>query len=73
MTLNQPLLLQILVRLAVVHVALLVLQLFHGLLLEDLIATFALQLLSDWVRILSPHIQAMGIRGTHEQVRLQSE
>lgn len=40
--------LEILVCLAIVDVALLILELFHGLLLEYLIPTFAFELLGNW-------------------------
>ena len=45
--LDETLLLEIFICLAVVDVALLVFELLHGLLLEDLVATFSLKLLSD--------------------------
>ena len=45
---NKSLFLEILVCLAVVDIALLVFELFHGLLFEDLIPTFSLELLSHY-------------------------
>ena len=45
--LDETLLLEILVRLTVVDIALLVLELLHGLLLEDLIPALTLELLGD--------------------------
>lgn len=45
--LDETLLLEILVRLAVVDIALLVLEFLHGLLFENLISTLALELLRN--------------------------
>ena len=43
MYLDETLLLEVFVRLAIVDVAFLILKLFHGLLLEDLVPTLALE------------------------------
>ena len=45
--LDETLLLQVLVRLAVVDVALVILKLLHGLLLEDLMSALGLELFGD--------------------------
>lgn len=44
---DQPLFLQILVGLTVIHVTLVILKLFHRFLLKDFMTTFLLQLFSD--------------------------
>lgn len=64
--LDDPLLLQIFVCLAVVDISLVVFQLFHCLLLEDLVATFLLELLCECKGVLysGNFMEVLGVRKT---------